>query len=240
MGAKGWPAGKPSAYARSSAYWSRKSSAVSASRLRRRARAVRWSVPGARPMPRSMRSGYSAAEDAERFGDLERRVVRQHDAAGADANRRGGRRDGRDHHLRAGADHARDVVVLSQPVPVVAGGLGTARQLERLVERLGRTSPRSAPAKDQARTEASAQQSRTTATAGRCRLFQALRNQNGYGVVVRASRRGWDHQANWVRRVVAARGVVGSVGVPSGVKGLVGWWKLRVSRMVTAWSSPKT
>ena len=38
-----------------------KSSADSPSTVRRRASAVRWSVPGARPMPRSIRPGCSAS-----------------------------------------------------------------------------------------------------------------------------------------------------------------------------------
>ncbi len=56
--AKGWSSGKPSpAYASSSASWEGKSSAPNASAERRSAAAVTPSVPGARPMPRSMRPG---------------------------------------------------------------------------------------------------------------------------------------------------------------------------------------
>ncbi len=62
MAANGCPAGhsplkKPSR----SVSCSGKSSAESPSGARRRAEAVTWSVPGARPMPRSMRPGCSAS-----------------------------------------------------------------------------------------------------------------------------------------------------------------------------------
>ena len=60
--ANGWfsgqrPVKKPSR----SISWSGKSSADSASGERRSAAAVTWSVPGARPMPRSIRPGWSAS-----------------------------------------------------------------------------------------------------------------------------------------------------------------------------------
>ena len=60
--ANGWfsghrPVKKPSR----SMSWSGKSSADSPSGERRSAAAVAWSVPGARPMPRSMRPGWSAS-----------------------------------------------------------------------------------------------------------------------------------------------------------------------------------
>ena len=57
---KGCPSGHWSVRnAMSSAACCGKSSAVRASRERRRAKAVSWSVPGARPSPRSMRPGWS-------------------------------------------------------------------------------------------------------------------------------------------------------------------------------------
>jgi hypothetical protein len=45
----------------------------------RNAREVAGSVPGARPIPRSIRLGWSASS-VERLGHAQRRMVRQHDA----------------------------------------------------------------------------------------------------------------------------------------------------------------
>ena len=45
---------------------------------------VFWSVPGARPRPRSIRPRMQRLEGAELLGDHERRVVRQHHPAGAE------------------------------------------------------------------------------------------------------------------------------------------------------------
>ena len=59
---------------------------ASPARSRRSARAVRWSVPGARPRPRSMRPRIQRLQRAELLGDHQRRVVRQHDAARPDAD----------------------------------------------------------------------------------------------------------------------------------------------------------
>src|SRR5580704_16917183 len=60
--ANGWPSGqRPVKNPSRSMSWSGKSSADSASGERRSAVAVAWSVPGARPMPRSMRPGCSAS-----------------------------------------------------------------------------------------------------------------------------------------------------------------------------------
>src|SRR5580658_7048615 len=60
--ANGWPSGqRPVKKPSRSMSWSGKSSADSASGERRSAAAVAWSVPGARPMPRSMRPGWSAS-----------------------------------------------------------------------------------------------------------------------------------------------------------------------------------
>ena len=57
--------------------------------VRRSARTVTWSVPGARPRPRSILPG-AAPPGSRTFGDYERSVVGQHDAAGADAAGGGG------------------------------------------------------------------------------------------------------------------------------------------------------
>jgi len=52
----------------------------------RRARIAAESPPGARPSPRSMRSGKSDSQRSKLFGNHQRRMIRQHDAAGAHAN----------------------------------------------------------------------------------------------------------------------------------------------------------
>ena len=61
---------------------------------------------------------------AELLGDLQRRVVGQHDAARADADPRGAAGDVADQHRGGGAGDARHVVVLGQPVALVTQRLG--------------------------------------------------------------------------------------------------------------------
>ena len=87
---------------------------------RRSARSVSWSVPGARPRPRSMRPGKSARQRAELLGDHVGRVVRQHDAAGADADRLRAGGDVGDHDRGRGARDAGHVVVLGDPEAAIA------------------------------------------------------------------------------------------------------------------------
>jgi hypothetical protein len=75
-------------------------------------------------------------EGAELLRDHQRRVVRQHDAAGADADgararRDVGQRDGRWRRWRC-----RHVVVLGHPVALVAQRLGVPREVERVAQRL--------------------------------------------------------------------------------------------------------
>ena len=70
-------------------------------------------------------------ERAELLGDHERRVIRQHDAAGADADRARAAGDVADHDRRRGARDADHVVVLGEPEPRVAPTLGVLRELER-------------------------------------------------------------------------------------------------------------
>ena len=71
-------------------------------------------------------------ERAELFGDDERGVIGQHDAACADANARGAGGDVADHHRRRRTGDARHVVMLRQPEPVVAQGFDVAREGERV------------------------------------------------------------------------------------------------------------
>ena len=87
--------------------------------------------PGARPRPRSMRPGIERRQRAELLGDDQRRVVGQHDPAGAHADGRGARRDVADHDRGGGAGDARHVVVLGVPEAPVAPPLGVAGEVER-------------------------------------------------------------------------------------------------------------
>src|SRR5688572_196619 len=64
-------------------------------------------------------------------------MVRQHHAAGADADRRGAAGDVADQHRRRRARDAGHVVVLGEPVAAVAEVLGMARGVERVAERPG-------------------------------------------------------------------------------------------------------
>ena len=76
-------------------------------------------------------------ERAELLGDHERRVVRQHDPAGADPDGRGGAGDVREHHRRGGARHTGQVVVLRDPEAPIAPALGVLREIDRVLQRLG-------------------------------------------------------------------------------------------------------
>ena len=76
-------------------------------------------------------------ERAELLGDDERRVVGQHHAAGADANRLGAVGDVLDQDGGRRAGDAGHVVVLGQPEAAVAERLRAAREVERLAQRVG-------------------------------------------------------------------------------------------------------
>ena len=77
-----------------------------------------------------------AAEDAERLGDLERAVVRQHHAAAADADVLGRGRHLGDQDLGRRAREHRDAVVLGDPVARVAEPVGEPREVDRVLERI--------------------------------------------------------------------------------------------------------
>ena len=77
---------------------------------------VSGSVPGARPMPRSMPARVRRLEERELLGHHQRRVVGQHHAAGADPDPLGGGSDHGDQDRGVGGGHGRHVVVLGQPV----------------------------------------------------------------------------------------------------------------------------
>ena len=75
-------------------------------------------------------------EGAELLGDQQRRVVRQHDAAGADPDRAGAGRDMGQRHRGGGAGDAGQIVVLGHPEAPVAERLDMPRQVERIAQRL--------------------------------------------------------------------------------------------------------
>ncbi|MNG97362.1 hypothetical protein D3C79_564730 [compost metagenome] len=75
---------------------------------------------------------------AELLGDHQGRVVRQHDAAGPQPQGAGGAGQMADEHRGGGTGDPRHVVVLRQPVAVVAPALGMPGQILRMTKRLGR------------------------------------------------------------------------------------------------------
>jgi hypothetical protein len=80
--------------------------------------------------------GRQRVEHPELLGDLERRVVRQHDAGAAHPDGAGVGGDGGDQNLRRGADDGRVAVVLRHPEPVVPEGVAQLRQRQRVADRL--------------------------------------------------------------------------------------------------------
>jgi hypothetical protein len=96
-----------------------------------------WVAAGGPAEPEVDATGVERFQGAELLGDYQRRVVGKHDAAGADTDPRGPARDEADDHGRRRAGHAGEVVVLGQPVAVIAPLLRVAGQVERVAERLG-------------------------------------------------------------------------------------------------------
>ncbi len=84
-------------------------------------------------------AGMERGERAELLGNDQRRVVGQHDAAGADADGRGAGGDMADDDGGRGAGDARHVVMLGEPVAVVAEPLGMAGEIERVPQAIGVT-----------------------------------------------------------------------------------------------------
>ncbi|HJN93964.1 MAG TPA: hypothetical protein QGF05_14740 [Dehalococcoidia bacterium] len=77
-------------------------------------------------------TGVEGVDEGEGFGHFEGRVVRQHDAAGADADALGASGDLGDQDLGGGAGEGSGVVVLGQPIAGVTesvGGLGKFKGL---------------------------------------------------------------------------------------------------------------
>ena len=86
----------------------------------RRSRCLRPRRPPERPRPRSNRPGYSRVEQAELLDRGQRRAVAHLHRAGAEPDRRRGRRGQREHHRRARCRPPRVEVVLGEPVAGVA------------------------------------------------------------------------------------------------------------------------
>ena len=82
-------------------------------------------------------AGEQRFERPELLGDDERRMIRQHHAAGADADRRRPRGDVADDDGRRGAGDSRHVVVLGEPIAREAPSLGVAREIERVAKGIG-------------------------------------------------------------------------------------------------------
>ena len=81
-------------------------------------------------------AGMKCRQRAELLCNDQRRMVGQHDAASTDADGRGAGGDMADDDRGRGARDARHVVVLGQPVAVVAEPLGMACEIERVPQRL--------------------------------------------------------------------------------------------------------
>ncbi len=79
--------------------------------------------------------GMEGGERAEGFRHHQRRVVGEHDAAGADADRRRAGGDMGDHHRGRGAGDAGHVVMLGEPVAAIAETLRMAGEVEGVAER---------------------------------------------------------------------------------------------------------
>jgi len=75
-------------------------------------------------------AGVDGCEGAELFGDDERGVVGEHDAAAADADGAGGSGDVADEHGGGGAGEAGDAVVLGEPEAGVTELLGVAGEVD--------------------------------------------------------------------------------------------------------------
>ena len=96
---------------------------------------VSGSVPDARPSAEVDPAREQPGQQAEALGDLERRVVREHHAAAADADPLGGRRHRAGQHLRRRTGQ-REAVVLGEPVAVIAEAVGELREVERVAQRV--------------------------------------------------------------------------------------------------------
>jgi hypothetical protein len=83
-------------------------------------------------------AGSDRLEAARHLGDLQRRVVRQHDAGRADSDPARSRGDRRHHDLGRRPGMSAAVVMLGEPVPAIAHRLRRLGESDRLADRLGR------------------------------------------------------------------------------------------------------
>ena len=113
-----------------------------ARRLRRPAQGHRREAVGAgRPSDAEVDpAGVEGLQHLEGLGDVERRVVGQHDPARPHPDPRRGARDPVDEDLRRRARHPGQVVVLGEPVAPVAPAVGRPGQVHRVLESLARRS----------------------------------------------------------------------------------------------------
>jgi hypothetical protein len=74
------------------------------------------------------------SQRAELLRHHERGMVRQHDSAGANADRGGTRRDVTYHHGRCRAGNAGTVVMFGQPVPAITPALRVAGKIEAVAQ----------------------------------------------------------------------------------------------------------
>ncbi len=93
---------------------------------------------GRAPHPEIDAPRMQCLERAKHFDDVQRRVIRHHDAAGAEADPLRARGCGRDQHLGRARRDARHVVVLGEPVPQVAELVGAHGEVDRLADRAAR------------------------------------------------------------------------------------------------------
>ena len=83
-------------------------------------------------------AGKQRLQHLEALGHHQRRMVRQHHPAGADADLAGHRRDLPDHEVGRGACDRREIMMFGQPVADIAKPIGMARQVDAVAQRRGR------------------------------------------------------------------------------------------------------
>ena len=96
-----------------------------------------WSVPGRTAEPEVDPPGIERFERAELLGDHERRVVRQHDPARADPDRRRAARDMGDDDRPSRRWRSRSCCGAPRARSGVAPALGVPREVERIAQRVG-------------------------------------------------------------------------------------------------------
>ena len=82
-------------------------------------------------------AGKQRLQHLEALGHHQRRMVRQHHAAGADPDAAGHRGDLPDHEVGRRARHRGEVVMFGQPVAGIAERIGVARQIDAVAQRRG-------------------------------------------------------------------------------------------------------